>query len=172
MIISIHRNSAIKLYGIPLIILLFLSLASCSDPGEKLKPEGIWLTDGQEYETDIGVLKGTFLLQNGSQKNIQQNGDKFKMDVLYGAVYMTDKTAVEIKKDLSVMQTDQKLDVEVTLIQEEGSGKWLATNGWLCMKGDNLFLLENTRVKVIGGEEKPIFINGKPFLNTDFVAKK
>ena len=167
MIIPILIRCERERYEILLIMLLVLSsifLIQCSNPEEKLKPEGIWLLDGQEYETDIGVLKGGFLLQNGNQ---MRNGK-----MAFGAAYMDSEHAISINKNMNVMQTNQKLDVEVTLLQDKKNGKWLATKGWIGIKDGEYFLLDNTRVKVIGGDKNPILINGKSFTNTELIAKK
>jgi len=80
--------------------------------------------------------------------------------------------AISTKKNISVMQTRQRLDVEITLLQNKKSGEWLATKGWLGIKYGEYFLIDNTRVKVIGGDSNPILINGKPYTNTELVAKK
>lgn len=138
-------------------------LTQCSEPGEKLRPEGIWLTNSEVYETDLGILKGEFLLQNG---NRMRNGK-----IVSGAVYMDSEKAVEIKENMDVVQTEQKLDVEITLLQNYKTGEWLATQGWLGIKNGNYVILDNTRVKVIGGKKKAISINGKPYANIELVAR-
>lgn len=164
--LSLQRHR-IKQNEILLIIPLIFSLiimAQCSKSGEKLKPEGIWLVNDKEYETDVGALKGGFLLQNGNKMN---NG---KIEI--GAIYMDSKKAVEISKNMAVKKTNQKLDVEVIILQDKKTGGWLASQGWLGIESGEYFFLENTRIKVVGGNSDPILINGKPYANTELVARK
>jgi len=147
-----------------LTVLSAIFMIKCSDPGEKLKPEGLWLASDEKYETEIGALKGGFLLQNGNQ---MRNGK-----IVSGAIYMDAETAYAIEKKIGVLETKKKLDVEVTLLQDKKSGNWLATQGWLCMKNGEVFLLDNTRVKVIGGKKNPILIDDRPYSNTEMVVRK
>ncbi len=153
-------------HGVSAFMLIFLLsgfLLHCSKPGEKLKPEGILLSIGDNYETELGPLEGKFLLQNGNQ---MRNGK-----IIFGAMYMDSKGAYKINTDIDVMKSEKKLDIEVTLVQNKTGDKWLATNGWVGINNGSVHLIDSTRVTVIGGKNNPIVINGKKYADTNLVAK-
>lgn len=151
------------------LIVLFLVLVSfllvhCSDSGEKLEPVGISLSSGENFETELGTLEGGFLLQNG---NKLKNGQ-----IVFGAIHMDSNQAFAIREAIDILETEQELDVEVTLVQDKVTGEWLATQGWLGLKEGEPYILENCRVTVLGGKDNPIMIAGRPQADRTLVARK
>jgi hypothetical protein len=57
----------------------------------------------------------------------------------------------------------------ITFVQDLASREWLATNGLLYVRKHQGYLLEGQKIKVVGGQDKALVIDGQPFADTTLV---
>jgi hypothetical protein len=122
----------------------------------------------KRYKTASGELTATWLLLFGSQ--LTKAGSKMEFKEGYfavssdGGVPITNPVQIFKGKPYQVLTP-----LEITFVQDRISGAWLATNGLLYVRKQQGYLLEGQRVRVIGGKDKPLFLDGQPFADANLV---
>lgn len=155
-----------KFIIIGLTIFLSLFLFMHFSYAEKVK--GTHLQCSEKYQTSLGTLPCGWLIQNGNQIKMVGNN----MEIIFAFIHMGSDEATPILDNVGVFQGKTNLSPHITFVVDQNSGKWVATNGTMCIKNDETLLLNNTTVKIIGGGENPIKILGQPFSNTTVLIKK
>lgn len=124
---------------------------------------------GEKIKSSWGELDSQMLLLNAHQQ-ISLSGNKLK--IVFGLVHWDTKTATYVGDDLSFSSRYvAKSPVSVKLFQEEGTGKWCATEGILGQGNNKFIVFEGLKLMVIGGANKPIKIAGTVFSNTTIIIK-
>lgn len=135
---------------------------------EKVKGVKLSKSGEKKYQTSLGQLNNGFLLQNDNQVSMDKSGNLL---IVFGFIHMGSDEAVEIDNNVAVFQGETNLSPHITFVQDQKNGKWLATNGTMCIQNNSNLLLDNTTIKVIGGTDKPIKIAGQPFADTTVLIK-
>jgi len=132
------------------------------------------LTFNPSYQTSIGTLKSGFTLLKGS--NIEFDSSENPTIVSGFIAIPSDQAFAMEEGDIKISKKgirspDNKLlSPQITFVQDQNSGKWLATNGPLVFD-PFLKILNASTIKIIGGHENPIMISGKQFYDTIIVFK-
>lgn len=129
---------------------------------------GITLSSKTTYETSLGKLKDSFLLQNGNKMGTDSSGN---MTIIFGFIHMGSDGAIDIRDNVEIFQGKTNLSPNITFVQDMKSKKWVATNGTMCIDKSSTKLLDNSTVKIIGGKERPIKIAGQSFSDTTVLIK-
>lgn len=120
------------------------------------------------YNTSIGKLKDSLLLQNGNKISQNASGG---ITIVFGFIHIQSNEATGILDDITIFKGKTNLTSKITFIQDLDNKKWVATDGVMCIDNGSIKLLDNTTVKVVGGKDNPIKIDGKEFHDTSVTIK-
>jgi len=142
------------------ISILFWFTGNCN--AEEVK--GIKLVESVgSYQTSLGKLNSSFLLQNGNKIGTDASGG---MTIEFGFIHIQSDEAAGITDNIDIFQGKTNLSPNITFLQDLESKKWVATDGVMCIDHGSIKLLDNSTVKIIGGKDSPIKICGKEFHDT------
>jgi len=152
--------------------LLSIILQPCPGHGEKYEGIPIIQKDARgqvkHYKTALGELKAGMLILKGSQ--MTRPGSK--MEIKEGYFAISSDGGVSITNPVQIFKGTpyQKLTpLVITFVQDLASREWLATNGLLYVRKHQGYLLEGQKIKVVGGQDKALVIDGQPFADTTLV---
>ena len=115
------------------------------------------------FETSLGTLTRKNTLLRGNLVEVAPG----KLAVTLGFICIDSKNAFPIKEPIKVYMGDKPdHPTVITLVQDLKSDKWLATDGCICYKHPKYMLLDGDTVKIIGGEDNPVYIGNQPFADT------
>jgi hypothetical protein len=128
----------------------------------------------KQYETSLGKLKDQILLLNEGNRVRQDSSGQ--LHILFGYVLLQKDWATLIGDSIEVYTglkepVPSDITLEVIFVQDKITGKWLATDGFICIHNGSLVLLDGHKIKVLGGVDDPINIAGRPFSNTTIIIK-
>jgi hypothetical protein len=139
---------------------------------ETLPIKGVLIASGkggEKIKSSWGELDSRQLLLNAHQR-ISLSGNNLK--IIFGLVHWDTKSASHIDNDLKFSsQYVAKSPVSVKLFQEDGSGKWCATDGILGISNDKYMVFEGLKLSIIGGADNPVKIAGTAFADTTIIIK-
>jgi hypothetical protein len=161
----------------PMLVLSFLPLLSvmllpCSACGERYEGVPIIQKDARgqvkQYRTALGKLNAGMLILKGSQMTKLGN----KMEIKEGYFAIGADGAVSITNPVQIFKGKPYQTLTpllITFVQDLASHDWLATDGLLYVRKHQGYLLEGQKVKVVGGQDNPLVIDGQPFADTFLV---
>jgi hypothetical protein len=148
------------------IVVLFVGIVSYSQMLSELPKKGLLMTTNQNYETEIGTLKGDAIILNGNRMDLK-NGQ-----IISAIMYVGSEQAFKIKSEIKISDLAKGKSCSLTLLQDKNNKEWLATNGWLGIINNETYIIDNCQLKILGGEKNPITIDGKTYSNTELRVNK
>ena len=125
--------------------------------------------NGEKIESPWGKLDNQMLLLNDHQQ-ISLSGNNLK--VIFGLTYWSSTSGMHVENVLKFSPLyEAKSPVSLKLFQEEGSGKWCATDGILGINNDDPVVFEGLTITIIGGADNPIRIAGVSLSDTTVIIK-
>ena len=167
---QLQKNKKRDYFIICASIVIFISILFCvAENSQADQVQGIKLqTSGGPYETSLGKLNSTFLLQNGNQMGTDSSGG---LTIVFGFIHIQSDEGVNLKKNIDIYHGKTNLSPNITFVQDLKTKNWIATDGVMCIHKGSTKLLDNTTVKIIGGKDSPIKIGGKEFYETSVTIK-
>jgi hypothetical protein len=165
--ISQIKNSTSQLI-ILLALFAFLSVDYIVDSCVAGEIKGIKLSSKEKYQTSLSTLNSGFLLQNGNRMGTGPSGN---LIIIFGLIHIGSDEATALGSNVEIFEGKTNLSPNITLLQDRKSGKWLATNGTMCIDNGTIKVLDNSTIRIIGGTENPVKIEGRPFSDTTIVIK-
>ena len=154
--------------------LLSIMILPCQVRCEKLEGIPIIQKDAKgqvrRYKTALGELKASMVLLKGSQ--MTKAGNKMEMKEGYFAITSDGGVSISYPVEIFKGKPYQTITpLTITFVQDLASRDWLATDGLLYVRKYQGYLLEGQRVKVVGGKDKPVIIDGQPFADATLVIQ-
>jgi hypothetical protein len=117
-----------------------------------------------KYETELGTLYEGVSIEKGAEISFGTSGN---MEIIFGFMGLSSSNAFPVGADLRVFTAHSVTNKpQVTLVQDKATGKWLATNGRIALEKGNIGVVEGHKIKILGGQNDPIKIDGQPFAAT------
>lgn len=148
-------KSRVPLMALGVISILLVGNVLVSAQSLRSKDTGI------TYQTPLGTLKQGGSLEDGSEFDLSGR-------IIAGFMRMGHDQALAFNiHSLSVSrQLKSPSPVQITLVQDQATRKWIATDGTIDIIDNNLVLVEGHTVNVLGGADQPFLIEGQPFFET------
>lgn len=138
---------------------------------EAIPIEGVLFNigDGEKIKSPWGELDSQMLLLNDHQR-ISMSGNN--MEIVFGLIYWSNSSGMHVEPAIKFSSLyEAKSPISVKLFQEEGSGKWCATDGILGISRSKSIVFEGLTITVIGGTDDPIRIAGELLSDTTVIIK-
>ena len=149
------------------VIISILFCVTATGNAEQVQGIKLQASDGP-YETSLGKLNSSFLLQNGNQMGTSPSGG---LMIVFGFIHIQSDEGVGLNNNIDIYQGKTNLSPNITFVQDLKTKNWIATDGVMCIHKGSTKLLDNTTVKIIGGKGSPIKIGGKEFYDTSVTIK-
>jgi len=119
------------------------------------------------YDTELGTLYEGMSIEAGAEVSFGMSGN---MEIIFGFMELSSSNAFPVPSQLRIF-TERSVTnkPQVTLVQDRITGKWLATRGKLALAKGEAGLVEGHRIKILGGKNNPIKIDGQSFAETTVV---
>ena len=170
------RNSIFGVY-IALVVFCFILFSGsyfgnvAFSDDEAIPIQGVLFNigEGEKIKSPWGNLDSQMLLLNDHQQ-ISMSGNNMK--IIFGLIYWSNTSGMSVENGLKFSPLyEAKSLISVKLFQEEGSGKWCATDGILGISNNNSVVFEGLTITVIGGTDDPIRIAGVLLSDTTVIIK-
>ena len=129
--------------------------------------------ESKNYETALGILTaGGGRVDKGAQ--LKFDAANKKLIIVKGFFSVPSGHAVPVSGAFKIIPEFGSAagPINLTLVQNKADGKWLATDGKMAIYyKTSSGLIEGHSIKIIGGSENPITIDGHPFSNTTILIK-
>lgn len=129
--------------------------------------------EADKYETALGILTaGGGRVDKGAQ--LEFDAANKKLIIVKGFFSVPPGRAVPVSGAFKIIPEfgSPAGPINLTLVQNKANGKWLATDGKMAIYyKTSSGLIEGHSIKIIGGPENPITIDGHPFSNTTILIK-
>lgn len=146
------------------------TVSSKKPPHTESKPTAKSLNPTRQYyETSIGNLKPQCLVVAGANVGV---GKKGQFDILSGLLFLKDDEAISITEGELNIYPSSKLrlsparDLYLTLVQDNPTGKWIATKGFIVLADEKFQIIEGHTIQIVGGNKNPFKISNKGFSDT------
>jgi hypothetical protein len=123
----------------------------------------------QHYETSIGNLKPQCLVVAGANMGVSKKG---QFDIVSGLLFLKDDEAISITEGELNIYPSSKLrlsparDLYLTLVQDNPTGKWIATKGFIVLADGKFQIIEGQTIRIVGGNNNPFKISNESFSDT------
>jgi hypothetical protein len=143
------------------IIVVFTPFIGSAEEVE-IELKGILLSaEPKQISSPWGPLKNNMLLLNKPQR-VSLSGNNF--NILFGIFYFDEKSATTCDGELKITDLwTAKTKMQVKMFQEQNTGKWCVTDGFVAITNSEMAVFNGLIISIIGGKEKPVMIDGKPF---------
>jgi hypothetical protein len=117
----------------------------------------------KRYNTPLGLLTNGYILEKGSELKVSMPGSIIK-GVKFGSYKVEKDKALWFDGTLKII-SDKKLKktLKITILQDQDTKEWLATDGTLAVSNDKIGVLDEHIIVIVGGGTKTVNIGGDFF---------
>lgn len=128
----------------------------------EIELKGLYLmSEPKQIHSPWGLLENSMLLLNNPQR-VSRDGNN--LSILFGLMYFDEKSATSFDGELEITNSwTAKTPMQVKMFFDETTGKWFVTKGFIATSNNEMAVFNGLKISIIGGKEKPVMIDGKPF---------
>ena len=151
-----------QLSAILLILIVIFTAGIVSAEEVELELKGIEMSsEPKQISSPWGLLTNSMLLLNNPQR-VSMSGNN--LNILFGLLYFDEKSATTFDGRLKVTNSwTASTKMLVKMFQDKNTGKWCVTEGIVATVNNEMAVFNGLEISVIGGRERPLIIDGKPF---------